>query len=205
MGHLRPSFTPAGDPSTPKPHTLCPAPAPLPGPTLSAWASRDFKLLVTIFSSSSRSPHLLHPKQGPPGGGTGPGGQERVGGSRKSRCGEGGKKEKEQVERGENSAQVEKEQSRCERELPGRIRSSVPRASSHGRPVHHCRPGSCWPHRAGEQARRDGGACPACARRSGRRGEVGGGGSGAERREVAGTVQETATEKGGLLHIAPRP
>lgn len=33
--------------------------APLPPSTLSAWASRDFKLLVTIFSSSSRSPHLL--------------------------------------------------------------------------------------------------------------------------------------------------
>lgn len=31
----------------------------LPPSTLSAWASRDFKLLVTIFSSSSRSPHLL--------------------------------------------------------------------------------------------------------------------------------------------------
>lgn len=39
-------------PAQPRPH--CPAPS-----TLSAWASRDFKLLVTIFSSSSRSPHLL--------------------------------------------------------------------------------------------------------------------------------------------------
>lgn len=101
-GCLRPSFTPAGDPSTPRPHAFCPAPAAPLRPTLSAWASRDFKLLVTIFSSSSRSPHLLHPKQGPPGEGAGPGGQGE-GGSRKSGRGEGGKKERKQVERGENS------------------------------------------------------------------------------------------------------
>lgn len=138
MGCLRPSFTPAGDPSTPRPHAFCPAPAALLRPTLSAWASRDFKLLVTIFSSSSRSPHLLHPKQGPPGEGAGPGGKER-GGAERAVVGKEERKRENKLREGK-TAQVEKEQSYCEQELLGRIRSSIPRASLHGHPVHHCQP-----------------------------------------------------------------
>lgn len=74
------------------------------GPTLSAWASRDFKLLVTIFSSSSRSPHLLHPKQGRQEWGSGARGQER-GRSRKNR-------HREQERKRENKLRKEKTQCR---------------------------------------------------------------------------------------------
>jgi len=40
--------------------SLTPTNAAIARPTFSAWASRDFKLLVTFFNSSSRSPDLLY-------------------------------------------------------------------------------------------------------------------------------------------------
>lgn len=104
------------------------------------------------------------------------------------------------------TVQVEKEQSRTERELLGHIRSSDPHTSSHRHPVLHCQLGSHQPRQEEEQAWRDEGACPACAHRQGRQREVGGGGSGAEKREVSRMVQETATEREGLLlHVALHP